>query len=75
MDKQYEMLKCILHFHKKGLEAIAGGADTENIFKLPVRADIAQAKYQSEKQMDSIIGIRRKIDEQFGAQVTGAKNA
>jgi V/A-type H+-transporting ATPase subunit A len=75
MDKQYEMLKNILHFHKKGLEAIANGVDTENIFKLSVRYDIAQAKYQPESQMDSIINIRKKIDEQFNAQFAGAKNA
>ncbi len=75
MDKQYEMLKDILHFHKKGLEAIAQGVDTENIFKIAVRHDIAQAKYQPEAQMDTIIKIRETINEQFNAQSTGAKNA
>jgi V/A-type H+-transporting ATPase subunit A len=75
MDKQYEMLKCILYFHQKGLEAIAKGVDTENIFKLSVRYDIAQSKYLPEAQIDTIIKIRDKINEQFQAQYTGAKNA
>ena len=65
MEKQYEMLKNILHFHKKALEAIENGADTEEIFKLEVRQDIARAKYVPEKEMDTIIKIRNKIDEQF----------
>ncbi|PKL46009.1 MAG: V-type ATP synthase subunit A [Planctomycetes bacterium HGW-Planctomycetes-1] len=65
MEKQYEMLKTILHFHKKGLEAIENGVDTEEIFKLEVRQDIARAKYIPEKEMDTIIKIRNKIDEQF----------
>ncbi|HBG26642.1 MAG: V-type ATP synthase subunit A [Planctomycetes bacterium GWF2_41_51] len=75
MDKQYEMLKCILHFHKKGLEAIQAGADTDDIFKLPIRHDIAQSKFVPEEQMDKIIKIRDTINEQFKAQFTGAANA
>ena len=75
MEKQYEMLKCILHFHKKGLEAIESGADTEEIFKLSIRHDIAQSKFVPEEQMDKIIKIRDTINEQFNAQFTGARNA
>lgn len=75
MEKQYEMLKNILYFHQKGLDAIQNGADTENIFKLTVRNDIAQSKFVPEQQMDKIIGIRNTINEQFKAQFTGAQNA
>jgi len=45
MAKQYEMLKTVLHFHKEALTAIDAGVDTADIFKLPVREDIARAKY------------------------------
>jgi len=45
MIKQYEMLKTILHFHKQALAAINAGVDTVDIFKLPVREEIARAKY------------------------------
>ncbi len=75
MEKQYEMLNNILYFHQKGLDAIQNGADTENIFKLTVRNDIAQSKFVPEEQIDKIIGIRNTINEQFKAQFTGAQNA
>jgi vacuolar-type H+-ATPase catalytic subunit A/Vma1 len=45
MAKQYEMLKTILHFHKEALAAIDAGIETTDIFKLPVREEIARAKY------------------------------
>jgi len=75
INKQYEMLKCILHFHKRGLEAIAQGMETEKIFRLPVRYDIAQSKYVPEDRINEIINIREKTDKQFNAQFTGANNA
>jgi V/A-type H+-transporting ATPase subunit A len=75
MEKQFEMLKTILYFHKKGLEAIEKGVDTEVIFKLAVTEDTARAKYVPENQIETIIKIRNKIDEQFKVQLAGAKNA
>ncbi len=45
MNKQYEMLKTVLHFHKQALTAINAGVETADIFKLPVREEIARAKY------------------------------
>jgi hypothetical protein len=45
MSKQYEMLKTVLHFHHQGLEAIEADVDTDEIFKLAVREDIARMKY------------------------------
>jgi V/A-type H+-transporting ATPase subunit A len=45
MNKQYEMLKTVLHFHKQALTAIEAGVETAEIFKLPVREEIARAKY------------------------------
>jgi V/A-type H+-transporting ATPase subunit A len=75
MEKQYEMLKTILHFHKKTLEAIENGIDTDEIFKLAICQDIARAKFVPEEQIETIIKIKDKIDEEFKAQLTGAKNA
>lgn len=45
MAKQYEMLKTVLHFHKRALEAVEAAVETADIFKLPVREEIARAKY------------------------------
>ena len=72
MEKQYEMLKNILHFHNMALEAIDAGVETADIFKLEVREDIARAKYVPEEEMDKIAGIREKIDNQLKSLQTSA---
>ena len=64
IDKQYEMLLTILHFHSKALEAVEAGAETAEIFKLPVREEIARAKYIPQDEMDKIAKIRETIDQQ-----------
>lgn len=65
MVKQYEMLKTVLHFHQRGLEAIEIGVETADIFKLPVRQEIARAKYIPENNIGKIAKIRQTIDEQI----------
>ena len=65
LEKQYEMLKTVLHFHKVGLAAIEAGADTTEIFKLPVREEIARAKYIPQKEMSKISQIRKTIETQI----------
>jgi V/A-type H+-transporting ATPase subunit A len=65
IEKQYEMLKTVLHFHKTSLQAIEAGADTADIFKLPVREEIARAKYIAQKEMSRISDIRNTIETQM----------
>jgi V/A-type H+-transporting ATPase subunit A len=65
MEKQYEMLKTVLHFHHQGLEAIEAGAETADIFKLGVREDIARAKYVPQEEMEKIGQIRDTIEKQM----------
>ena len=65
MEKQYEMLKMVLHFHKEALAAIGAGVETAEIFKLAVREEIARAKYVPEKEIDKIAQIRKAIEEQI----------
>jgi len=65
MEKQYQMLKTVMHFHKQALAAIEAGVDTVDIFKLPVREDIARAKYIPQDEIEKISKIRDKIDEQI----------
>jgi V/A-type H+-transporting ATPase subunit A len=65
IEKQYEMLKTVLHFHKMALQAIEAGADTADIFKLPVREEIARAKYIPQKEMKKISEIRNTIETQI----------
>jgi V/A-type H+-transporting ATPase subunit A len=65
MDKQYEMLKTILHFHKQALGAIESGVETADIFKLAVREEIARAKYIPRESVTKVAEIRNATDEQI----------
>jgi V/A-type H+-transporting ATPase subunit A len=65
MVKQYEMLKNILHFHNQALAAIGAGVETSEIFKLPVREEIARAKYIPQQEIAKISQIRETIDTQM----------
>ncbi|NLK42372.1 MAG: V-type ATP synthase subunit A, partial [Planctomycetes bacterium] len=65
IEKQYEMLRLILHFHEQGLAAIENGIETTELFKLPVREDIARAKYLPNDEVDKIIAIQDKVNEQI----------
>ncbi|MBN2020649.1 MAG: V-type ATP synthase subunit A [Sedimentisphaerales bacterium] len=65
LNKQYEMLKTILHFHNEALSAIGTGVETAQIFKLPIREDIGRAKYVPEEEIDKIRKIRGTISKQM----------
>jgi V/A-type H+-transporting ATPase subunit A len=65
INKQYEMLKTVLHFYKRALDAVENGAETGDISKLAVREEIARAKYIPESDMAKITKIRDTIDEQM----------
>jgi len=75
LTKQYEMLKTILHFHNQGLAAIEADVDTEEIFKLEVREQIARAKYIPQEEIKKIAQIRETIDEQIKNLQASAKYA
>jgi V/A-type H+-transporting ATPase subunit A len=64
VEKQYELIKLILHFHQAGLTAIDNGIDTSEIFKLPVREDIARASYIDNDKIEQVTVIQESIDEQ-----------
>ncbi len=66
LEKQYEMLLTVLHFHKEALAAIEAGVETADIFKLAVREEIARAKDIPQSDITKIARIRQKIDEQTG---------
>ncbi|MDH7598562.1 MAG: V-type ATP synthase subunit A [Sedimentisphaerales bacterium] len=67
MEKQFEMLKTVMHFHKQALAAIEAGVDPAELFKLPVRERIARAKYIPQDQIDRIRQIRTQIDTEVAA--------
>ena len=62
IEKQHQMLKTILHFHKQAIEAVQAGVDASEISKLPIREEIARAKYIPQDEIEKIAGIRDSID-------------
>lgn len=66
MEKQFQMLWTIMHFHKQALAAIEAGVDPAELFKLPVREQIARAKYIPQDQIERIGQIRDQVDQQVG---------
>jgi len=65
LEKQFEMLKNILHFHNRATTAIEAGVDTADIFKVDVREEIARAKYIPQEDITKISQIRDTIDKQI----------
>jgi V/A-type H+-transporting ATPase subunit A len=66
LTKQYLMLRIILHFHAKGIEAIERDIDTDDIFKLKVRDEIGRCKYIPEEELQKLEEIEQRIDKEFG---------
>jgi V/A-type H+-transporting ATPase subunit A len=65
IEKQHEMIKLILHFHQAGLNAIEQEVETADIFKLPVREDIARAKYIDNEKIEQVAAIKDVVDQQM----------
>jgi len=72
IDKQYDMILLILHFHQQGLAAIENSVEPADIFKLSVREDIARCKYIDYAEKEKIRAIRDKIDQQIKALYSGS---
>jgi len=75
MNKQYEMLKTILHFHKQALAATEAGVESAELFKLAVREEIARAKYIPQDDIAKVSKIRETIDKQIRQLKTSAPTA
>ena len=71
IEKQFEILKAILHFHAQALAAVERGVDTSGIFALDVREEIARSSYIDESEVSKIVTIRDTIDSQMKALAAG----
>jgi len=66
LKKQYLMLKLILFFYDKSVEALQKGVELDSIIELPVRVDIARAKYIPEEEMgERFDKLIEKVEESF----------
>jgi V/A-type H+-transporting ATPase subunit A len=72
IEKQFDMISLILHFHQQGLAAIENGVDPAEIFKLSVREEIARCKYIDYAEKEKIYAIRNTIDQQMKALYSGS---
>jgi V/A-type H+-transporting ATPase subunit A len=67
--KQYTMLKVIMTFYNKALDAVAKGADPTGIAKVSVKGDIAKMKYVPENEFLNKVApeIITKMDKELNA--------
>ncbi len=63
LRKQYLMLRCLIHFHNLGLNALKEGIEMDKITGMDVREKIAQMKYSAED--DDILEVYMDIDKSF----------
>jgi len=71
--KQYLMLKLVLEYYHRSLEALAGDVSVDDLASLPVREDIAKAKYLPAENIDEEIGkISEKLEGEIQKLVGGS---
>lgn len=63
LRKQYLMLRCLIHFHNQGLNALNEGVDMDKITGMEIREKIAQMKYFAED--DDILEVYMEMDKAF----------
>ena len=67
LAKQYQMLKLVLAYGRRGAEALDAGAELSAVLSLPVRDRIARMKYIPEKQIDQLAEIETELNSQIAA--------
>ena len=68
LGKQYGLLKVILAYYEKGLEAVKNGAEAADIADLPVREDVGRLKNVSPDEFEKAkADVLSKLDEQLSA--------
>jgi len=68
IKKQYLMLKMVLNYYDECITALKKGASLKDLTSLPVREDIAKAKYISDKEVEKEM---EKINQKLKAEVNG----
>jgi V/A-type H+-transporting ATPase subunit A len=65
LKKQYLMLKLILEFYHRSAQALEKEKPLEKLITLPVRLEIARAKFLPEDQIGKFSEIERKLQDQI----------
>jgi len=70
LPKQAGMLRLILYFHRQGLRALEREVALDAVLDLPVREQIARAKYVDEEQIEEVFDcIEGQITDQIAALI------
>ncbi|MBT9167314.1 MAG: V-type sodium ATPase catalytic subunit A [Syntrophomonadaceae bacterium] len=70
LEKQFKMIKLIMAFHHEAKRAAERGANLLEILNLPVRDQIARARYLAESDMAQIDKIEAALKEQIAGLTT-----
>jgi len=65
LRKQYLMLRAVIAYYHSALDAIKQGKDIDVILNVPVRSDIARAKYIPEQEVESLASLPDEIRKQL----------
>ncbi|MFN3910075.1 MAG: V-type ATP synthase subunit A [Candidatus Anstonellaceae archaeon] len=65
LKKQYLMLKVILRFYKRALDALNAGIQFKKISSMPIKESISRMKEIEEKNLSSLEALFNKIDAEF----------
>ncbi len=65
LRKQDSILRTILLFHDRSIDALRSGVSLKDILAAPVREDIARAKYLTEDRLDELDRMRTAVEEQL----------
>jgi V/A-type H+-transporting ATPase subunit A len=68
MDKQVKMLRNILTFHRLGIQALARGASLREVINMPVREEIARARYVEETGLKKLDELEDRIKSDMSGQ-------
>ena len=71
LEKQFGMLKIILMFYYKSMEAIRKGVGIDDLFSMPVREKIARLKYVPEEKIKETFS---EVDEELSNQIEALIN-
>ena len=63
------MMKLVMAFYEKAVEALSGGASLQDLINMPVREQIGRFKYVTEDKLDEEF---KQVDETLSAQIAAA---
>lgn len=69
LKKQYMMMRLVIAFYDKAVDALSQGADLNKLISMPVREQIGRFKYVVEKDLDTEY---QKIEEQLSTQISNS---